>query len=425
MEKKINSEDLLPSEFFLSEVLGAKIIQDDHKIGKLSDLVIVETGKLPEVTHLYIVRQFGKPALLLPIDKVKTWGTKKIIITDCDLAKYLFEFSDERVLLKDYVLDKKVLDVEDREVEVVYDIKLLLVGEKLYVSEVDLSRYGLLRRIGLKALANSIYKSDSKIQDEIISWMYIQPLPNKLGRFKGDVKLKVLKEKISEMHPVDIADILEELEPAQRVTIFEGLDTEQASDTLEEIEPNVQRDLVISIKKEKAAQLINEMTPAQAADVLAVLPSYEREEIEKLLDEETFAKVTSIIEKQEESIINLATESFLKFSPEENVGEVLDQYRKIAKDKDAIMYLYIVNKEDTLLGVIDIKEMLQANDESLLKDIMTENVISLDEDSNLKEGTAMFTRYGLMAIPITNDSNKILGVVTFRDMMRLKHRFAE
>jgi len=266
---------------------------------------------LPEVTHLYVVRQFGKPALLLPIELVKTWGTKEIIINDCELGKYLFEFSEERVLLKDYVLDKKVLDVEDREVEVVYDIKLLLVGIKLYVSQVDLSRYGLLRRIGLKALANSIYKSDPKIQDEIISWMYIQPLPNKLGRFKGDVKLKVLKEKISEMHPVDIADILEELEPAQRVTIFEGLDTDQASDTLEEIEPNVQRDLVISIKKEKAAQLINEMTPAQAADVLAVLPSYEREEIEKLLDKETFAKVTSIIEKEEESITNISTESFL------------------------------------------------------------------------------------------------------------------
>jgi Mg/Co/Ni transporter MgtE len=194
---------------------------------------------------------------------------------------------------------------------------------------------------------------------------------------------------------------------------------------LEEIEPNVQRDLVISLKKEKAAQLINEMTPAQAADVLAVLPSYEREEIEKLLDKETFAKVNAIIEKQEESITNISTESFLKFLPDETVGEVLDQYRKIAKDKDAIMYLYIVDKEDTLLGVIDIKEMLQANDESLLKDIMADNVISLDEESNLKEGSAMFTKYGLMAIPITNDANKILGVVTFRDMMRLKHRFVE
>jgi Mg/Co/Ni transporter MgtE len=255
--------------------------------------------------------------------------------------------------------------------------------------------------------------------------MYIQPLPNKLGRFKGDVKLTVLKEKLSEMHPVDIADILEELEPAQRATIFEGLDTEQASDTLEEIDPNVQRDLVIAMKKERAAQLINEMTPAQAADVLAVLPSFEREEIEVLLDKETLAKVTSIIETQEESITNLATDSILKFSPEESVGEVLNEYRKVAKDKDVIMYLYIVDDNDILLGVIDIKEMLQADDESLLKDIMTDNVISLDEESNLKEGSAMFTRYGFRAIPITNDLNKILGVITFRDMMKLKHRFVE
>jgi CBS domain-containing protein len=424
MVKKTEPADILSNEFFLSEILGAKVIQGGHRVGKLTDLVIIETGKLPEVVHLYVLRPMGKPALLLPIELVKSWGTKEIIINDSDVGKYLFEYSDELVLLKDYVLDKKVLDVEDREVEVVYDIKLLLVGEKLYVSEVDLSRYGLLRRMGLKALAKAIYRTD-KIQDEVISWMYIQPLPNKLGRFRGDVKLKVLKEMLSEMHPVDIADILEELEPAQRATIFEGLDTEQASDTLEEIDPNVQRDLVISMKKERAAQLINDMTPAQAADVLAVLPSNEREEIEKLLDKETFDKVKSIIETQEESITNLSTDSILKFSPDDTVGEVLREYRKSAKDKDVGMYIYIVKDADILLGVIGIKEVLQANDDAILKDIMIDNVISLDEESNLKEGSAMFTRYGFRAIPITNDLNKILGVVTFRDMMRLKHRFVE
>jgi magnesium transporter len=424
MVKKIESADILNGEFFLSEILGAKIILDGRKLGKLTDLVIVETNKLPEVTHLHVIRPMGKPALLLPVGIVKTWGTKEIIINAGDLNKYLFEYSDERVLLKDYILDKKVLDVEDREVEVVYDIKLLLAAGKLYVSEVDLSRYGLLRRIGLKGLANSIYKS-GKLKDEVISWMYIQPLPHTLGRFKGDVKLKVLKETLADMHPVDIADILEELEPSQRVTLLDGMEMEQASDTLEEIDPNVQRDLVISMKKERAAQLINDMTPAQAADVLAVLPSNEREEIEVLLDKETLAKVTSIIEKQEESIANLATDSILKFSPDDNVGEVILKYRKIAKDKDVIMYLYIVDNDDKLLGVIDIKEMLQASDDVMLKDIMTENVISLDEESNLKESSAMFTRYGFTAIPITNEFDKILGVVTFRDIMKLKHRFVE
>jgi CBS domain-containing protein len=425
MEMTNNNSEVLSNEFFLSEVLGAKIILNDSKVGKLSDFVIVETGRLPEVTYIYVIRQFGKPALLLPVELVISWGVKEIRISETDLSKYLYEYSDDLVLLKDYILDKKVLDVEDREVEVVYDIKLHLIGDKVYVSEVDLSRYGLLRRMGLKKLANFIYKFDSKIQDEIISWMYIQPLPQKLGRFRGDVKLKVLKETLSEMHPVDIADILEEMEPSQRASVFDGLDPEQASDTLEEIDPNVQRDLVISMKKEKAAQLINDMTPAQAADVLAVLPAFEREEIEKLLDKETFDKVNSIIDQQEESITNLSTESFLKFSPEKTVGEVLKEYRKTAKDKDVIMYLYIVDESDVLLGVLDIKEMLQATDETFLKDIMTDNVIALDEESNLKEGSAMFTRYGFRAIPIINEFEKIIGVVTFRDMMKLKHRFLE
>ncbi len=103
----------------------------------------------------------------------------------------------------------------------------------------------------------------------------------------------------------------------------------------------------------------------------------------------------------------------------------LKEYRKTAKDKDVIMYLYIVDQTDILLGVLDIKDMLQASDETYLKDIMTDNVIALDEDSNLKEGSAMFTRYGFRAIPIINESEKIIGVVTFRDMMKLKHRFLE
>jgi len=104
-----NNSDILPNEFFLSEVLGAKITLNGTKIGKLSDFVIVETGKLPEVTHLYVIRQFGKPALLLPVNLVTAWGVKNINISETDLTKYLYEYSDDLVLLKDYILDKKFL----------------------------------------------------------------------------------------------------------------------------------------------------------------------------------------------------------------------------------------------------------------------------------------------------------------------------
>ena len=107
----------------------------------------------------------------------------------------------------------------------------------------------------------------------MIPWTCIQPLPTNIGRFKGNVKLNVLKEKLSEIHPVDLADILEEMDHDQRVMVFSTLDHEQATDTLEEIEPKVQREIISSLSTEKVVQLINDMTPGQAADILSVLPS--------------------------------------------------------------------------------------------------------------------------------------------------------
>lgn len=413
----------LDKELFLSEIMGAKVFVEKTLIGKLEDFVISETGKLPEVTHIYVLRKYGRPPLTIPWSLVSNWTTKDIKINSCELNNFLNNASEEKILLKDYILDKKVLDVEGREVEVVYDIKLIEVNSKLLVSEVDLSKFGRLRRMGLKGLASLFYKNED-ISDQIISWTYIQPLPEQIGSFKGNIKLNVLKEKLSDMHPVDLADILEELEPEQRIDIIENLDIEHASDTLEEIDPNVQRDIVIALTKEKAAKLINDMTPAQAADILAVLPASERDIIVSMLDAENQEKVKANLEQQEENIINFTTLSFLTFSPKQTVGEALKIYRKTAKDSDVITYLYIVD-DGKLTGVVDIKEVLMAEDSFLLLDIMTDIIISLNEDDNLSEAIDMFKRYDLRAIPVVNEDDKILGVLTSRDTLNLKHRSLE
>jgi magnesium transporter len=411
--------------YFLSEIIGAKVILRGKKIGKLSDILIKENGKIPVVTHFYVTRSFGNPSLLIPWENITSLTVKEVNIDVEGLEKYEGVPGEETVLLKDYILDKKVLDIEDREVEIVYDVKLVVKNNKLYVSDVDLSRYGLLRRMGLKGFANLIYKLADKIKDETISWTYIQPLPTKISTFKGNVKLKILKEKLSEIHPVDLADILEELDPEQRVTIFDKLDTEHASNVLEEIDPSVQRVLVSSLKKEKAALLIDEMTPGQAADVLAALPSAEANIILKLLNEDKAKKIQSILEKQEENILCFATLNFLKFAPDMTVEQAREEYQRIAKDKDVVMYLYVVDKQDELLGVIDIKELLQASDGALLKEIMVKSIISLKTGSTLKEASAMFARYSFRAIPVICENNKIGGVVLYRDVMNLTHHFLE
>jgi CBS domain-containing protein len=412
-------------EYFLSRVIGAAVRWNGKKIGKLSDFVIVETGKIPEVTHLYILRPFGYPSMIVPMAKVLAFSGREIILRIESVESYEGSPEESAFLLKDHILDKKVLDIEDREVEVVYDIRMVYRNGRIYVTDVDVSRYGLLRRIGLKFVADLVHNLTPDREEQMISWTYVQPLPNPMGSFKGHVKLKVLMETLSEIHPVDLADILEELDNEQRVMIFSELDTGQASDTLEEIDPNVQRELVSSMKRERVVQLIDEMTPGQAADILSVLPASDAEEILLALDKDNVKKIRAILEKQEETITDYATSGYIRFPPEMTAEQAINQYAAVAKGKDVIMYLYVVNEEEHLLGVIDIKELLQAEDTKKLGEIMVFDYISLNPGSTLKDARRMFDRYDFRSLPITDEGKKMLGVVPYRDVMNLTHHFIE
>jgi len=420
------NKKLIEHKFFLSDIIGRKTVWNDKPIGKLQDIVILETGIIPEVTHFIIARPFGYHSLLIPWENIVELKNNEIIINISTFEEYEKDAVEPQVLLKDHILDKKVIDMDDNDVEIVYDIKLLLRNKKIYVTDVDSSKNGLLRRIGLKWLANFIYNLADKIKSDTIPWTYVQSLPEHISSFKGNVKLKVLKDKLLELHPVDLADIIEELDHSQRVAIFNELDTELASDTLEEIEPRVQRDLISSLEQEKVVELLNEMTPAQAADILAILPASEADEILVNIsksDKENAQKIEFIIEKHDEKIINFATSHYFKFSPQSKVKEALESFHNTAKYKDVIMYVYIVDEEEHLLGVVDIRELLQAAPEDVLESIMTTHIISLNPESTLIEASRTFIRYLFRAIPITDENNVILGVIPYRDIMNLNHRF--
>jgi magnesium transporter len=411
-------------DYFLSELIGTKVFQRDRKVGKLADLVVVEREKVAEVTHVVIHRHFGDPTIVIPWGHVTSVSTKRVQIDIESAEQYVRQPQESEILLNDHVLDKKVLDIEGKDVEIVYDVKLSLRNGELYVVGVDLSRSGLLRRLGLRGLGRVLGMTE-KGPERLISWAYIRPLPPNLGSFKGSISLNVLKEELSEMHPADLADVLETMDSQQRVVLFEGLETEHASDTLEEIDPNVQRDLILSLRKDKVADLLNEMTPGQAADVLSVLPGDVRNELVSLLAAENVAKIQAILEHQDQNVLNYATTEILKFSPEQQVGEVQDGYRTLARGKDVITYLYVVDATDRLIGVTDLKKLLQANEEDRLKDIMIEAVISLKPQQTLKKASDLFLRYGFGAIPITDDDDRILGAVTYRDILHLKHRLLD
>jgi magnesium transporter len=410
--------------YFLSELLGVKITISGKKVGKLNDIVVKENGTLPVVTHFFVGRPFGEKALI-PWEAIGDINKREITLSVDSIVPFAGEPSESAVLLRDYVLDKKAIDMDGNDMDVVYDVKLVAKGKRMYVSEVDLSRYGLLRRMGLTGLVNFIYKLAEGVREQTISWTYIQPLPEDIGSFRGNLQFKVLKEKLADLHPVDLADILEEMDPDQRVEVMESLDPEQASDTLEEIDPNVQRDLVESMRVEKVAQLVDQMTTGQAADVLSILSAPEAEDILKLLDHDNAVKIQAIMEHHEENILDFATQEYVAYPPDYTVERAIDEYKIAAKGKDVIMYIYVLDEQKHLLGVIDIKELLQADDKTLLKDIMEEHVHTLEPDSTLKEAYEKFKRYDYRAIPISDEEYTMMGCVTYRDIVGLKHLFVE
>jgi len=287
------------------------------------------------------------------------------------------------------------------------------------VSDVDFSRKRLLRRFGLKSVADWI---SEKRKETTVSWMYVQPLPEHLGTFKGHVKLNVLKENISDIHPVDLADILEELEGDQRLAVFKELDPAHASDTLEEVEPRVQRELIHAIEKRYAAQLIAAMSPAQAADILATLPTTEADELLQMIDKDSAAKVQKIIEQHDENILLFASQKFLEMREAATVSEVLTDLRKIAKDMDVIMYVYVTDDRGVLKGVVDFRELIAAEPDQPIGEVMTDNVITLSPGDTLSNAVDIFARYSFRAIPITDDQNRLVAVVSFNDIRGIKPR---
>jgi DNA-directed RNA polymerase subunit F len=407
--------------FYLTEIIGTKVFFNGERIGKLADMIIVEKGMpIPHITHLYVTRPFGESSLIVPLDKILTMTPQAITVELESITRYEGIPASDAMLINSYVLNKKVIDMEEREVSMVYDVKLLRVNKNMYVTDVDFSKYGMFRRLGLKWLADFL-----KIKEDIISWTYVQPLPPNIGSFDANVKLNTMKEKLNDIPPVDLADILEELHHEQRNLFFKELDTESAAETFEELDPNIQREMVSTLDQEFIARLLNEMMPGQAADIIAVLSPQEKSELLKLIEPELSAKIQGILDQQEQNITNYCTSEILKFSPRVKVDEIRDHFKEVAKNKDVIMYIYIVDSQNHLEGILDLKELLLAVDGTKLGDIMTTSVVNLTQDSTLKEAYDMFNRYGYRAIPVTDNDNKILGVLPYKDIIKLQHRFLD
>ncbi len=413
-------QSLEPRFFFLSRLIKDKVVlrrgNRREDLGTLMDLEIRLGGRYPEVTNIIVGRSFGRPPLEIPFSWVSFIDTRRAVV---EIPKGIKpkEFVQEpaRILVKDMILDKKIIDTDEYEVELVYDIHLLYAERKMLVVHVDVTKAGMLRRLHFGWLARLLWGELKEV--DLLPWKYVQPLPSDLDRFHGNVKLTISREKIADIHPADLADILEELSGDERMAVFNTLDTETAADALEETEPRVQRELVASLRRDRLIEIFQTMTPAQIADILEILPRVDAQVLRKALPSETAEKVNNLLNVHDVRLSSISTSRFLALPETATVRQALARFRNRSVRFDVIMYVYITAEDGTLKGVIDIRELIQARSDEALHSIMTEQVVTLSPEDTPADAASEFAKYGFRALPMVDHGRKLIGVIPYKDLL--------
>ena len=399
---------------FVADVLGKAVLDPvGEEIGKLRDIAVVGGGRYPRAAGLLLEKR--KKVLYLPWEDLSIFN-RRIISSgkrETDLAEFS-PGSDQLLIGKD-LLDKQIVDIDGAKVVRVNDVKLSEENGSACVTDVDVGVRGILRRLGIERKGEAFFRTiRHPLGHQLISWSLIQPLHERLDR----LTLAVTRKALSDLHPADIAHIISGLAPEERRGFFEKLDLETAAEALHELEPEVQADLITDLDREQAADVIERMPPDEAADVIADLPQEKAQEILALIEKEEAEDIHELLGHEEDTAGGLMTNEYLAYPPHLTIGEAVEKFREEAGEIEAVYYLYVV-EEEKLLGVVGLRELLIVEEDRPLGEVMHTKLITVRADANQQMVAELISKYNLLALPVVDEENHLLGVVTVDDVVDL------
>jgi len=402
---------------FLSQILGKKIIDPEGRTwGRVSDLAVTIAELYPPVTGVLFWPSGSKALSRFPWRRVKEVGDKLVIHPLTPDEQGEATMNEGELLLKDSLLDKQIVDTHGAKILRVNDLHLLKVNYSLRLVHVDVGLRGLMRRVGLEKAMDKFLRFflDYHLSDHLIPWRFVQPLSS-----PDLLRLKITQTRLAQLHPADLADIIEDLDIHKRSEIFQSLDVETAAETLEETDPKIQVRLIENLNPARASDIIEEMSPSEAADLLGDLPKDKAEGILKEMEKEVAEDVKELLVHPEEKAGGLMTTSFLTLRPQATVQEALNMLRQQAETLDLIYYLYVTDEDGHLLGVTSLRGLLMANPQACVSDLMDSRVISVGLEEEKEEIAERFAKYGFKAIPVTDETNQIKGVIPFKNLLEV------
>ncbi|MBI5632317.1 MAG: magnesium transporter [Nitrospirae bacterium] len=403
-------------EVFSSEIIKKTVLDPKGEdLGRVRDLVVIKGDPLPKVSALIIERK-KKKSYYLPWHDLNIFNKK--IISSRVYAESLKSYemmADDLLILRD-ILDKQIVDANGAKVVRVNDIKLEGYHNEAVLIAVDVGMRGILRRLGMERGGEDLARLFKKsLPFNLISWDYLQPLEPKLT----EISLTIPRQMLSDLHPADIADIISSVSQKDGATFFNNLDIETAAEALSELKPEMQADIISAMDTEKAADIIEEMPPDEAADVLSDLTTERAKEILEHIEKEEAEDIQELLGHEEDTAGGLMTTDFIAYPPDMTVMEATEKFKTVAREAENVYYLYIVDKEEKLRGVASLREMLLAENDCYLADIMETNLktVAPGEDEMVVAG--IISKYNLLALPVVDQNGYMHGIITVDDIIDL------
>ena len=423
---------------FLSMLLRRSVYDlDGRRLGTLKDICVSLDEAFPVVTALVVSQISLAPnELIIPwiqVDNLEEERRICLTVKQSQISTYTPH--PEEILLKRDILDKQIVDTQGFRVVKVNDLKLAQIKGTARLVGVDISLGGLLRRLGAGWLMRVL---PAHLDERIITWNYVEPLevvkagvtgqlvPALAGAASGAVgiggviprvQLNVSHTKLADLRPADIADILEQLDAEDAGAVLERLSPEIAADTLNEVEYPLQSEILSELDPEHASDLLEILPPDDAADILADMPQQEAERLLSLMARSESQPIRDLLRYAPETAGGIMTPEVLALEQQLTVEEALAYLREHSQHLEMIYYLYIVDSERHLIGIVSLRELVVAAPGTRLRDLMDENVIKVRVDMDQEEVARVIEKYDLLGVPVVDNEEHLVGLITVDDVI--------
>jgi len=400
-------------ELFVSEILKKPVLDPKgEEIGKLKDLVIVKGEPLPKVSALIIEKK--NKIFKLPWTDLNIFNKRIISANVYGETLQPYELNEKDLILVRDILDKQIVDANGAKVVRVNDVKLQGYNSEAVLIAVDVGARGIMRRLGVERGGEDLMKLFKKhLPYNLISWNYIQPLEPKLTK----ISLTVPRQMVSELHPADIAEIISQVSHKEGASFFKGLDVETAAGALSELQPDVQAAIITGMETEKAADIIEEMPPDEAADVLSDLPMDKAKEILESIEKEEAEDIQELLSHEEDTAGGLMINEFIAYLPETKVKDAIMKFRRDAGEVETVYYIYVIEANEKLIGAVSLRDLLLADPDARLTDIMETKLKTVTPDTDEMEVAEIISKYNLVALPVVDTEGFLLGIVAIDDVI--------